>query len=64
MMNKLKSCPFCGGEGELDRTWWWEEWEYYVHCTQCNVRTARYHFEEEEAIEAWNKRKKEEGSNE
>ena len=56
-MDELKPCPFCGGKAEVDRTWWWEEWEYYVYCSQCHVKTAKYHFDAEEAIEAWNMRK-------
>lgn len=50
-MEKLKPCPFCGGEAEL--------YENYYHgcniyCLECGVE-----FEcdsKEEAIEAWNRR--------
>ena len=54
MTDKLKNCPFCGGEA----------FEYYsgsqfefceVVCKECGCRSKRK--TEEEAIEAWNTRK-------
>jgi Lar family restriction alleviation protein len=60
MVEKLKSCPFCGSnEAELfypseyrtganNRDW-------YIQCFDCNVETAEY-LTVEEAIAAWNTR--------
>lgn len=50
---KLKKCPFCGGEAEVwvsgvtDRA--------IVYCTVCDAQ-IRIRPTEQEAIEAWNKR--------
>lgn len=54
MAEKLKPCPFCGGEAvvDMDESWFWE-WE--VFCIKCGC--ALGHFDtEEEAIERWNRR--------
>ena len=51
--SKLKLCPFCGGEAEVwvsdvtDRA--------IVYCTVCDAQ-IRIRQNEQEAIEAWNKR--------
>ncbi len=57
MSNKeLKPCPFCGGKAKLwtakdsfDSNGWYSE----VTCQHCNARTTG---NEDEAIDAWNKR--------
>ena len=52
-MTELKPCPFCGGEAEVwvsnitDRA--------IVYCTVCDAQ-IRIRQNEQEAIEAWNKR--------
>jgi Lar family restriction alleviation protein len=50
-MDKLKKCPFCGGEAELDL--------FYktplVQCKDCGVESAMYD-NKQQAIDAWNKR--------
>jgi Lar family restriction alleviation protein len=53
MTEKLKSCPFCGGDkigtSNEDRTW-------HYHCQECDA-TSYYGYETEaEAITAWNTR--------
>lgn len=55
MTDKLRECPFCGGQANII-----EEpilGAYQVYCTECPVNVGRYwFFEEEDAIKAWNKR--------
>ena len=51
MTDKLKSCPFCGGEAELAIVKLWN----HVYCKNCHSRTTMYS-SEEQAIEAWNNR--------
>jgi Lar family restriction alleviation protein len=52
-MEKLKPCPFCGGEAEvIDGTGWVGQ---AVHCTECPANV--YGFEEEDqSVAAWNRR--------
>lgn len=54
----LLPCPFCGGEAELlmdfDGV---EEGIYTVECQMCWATTAIY-LDEEDAINAWNRRTK------
>lgn len=49
---KLKSCPFCGGEA---RTIPYSFEDFAVRCKECGCGTGIYDTEEE-AIEAWNRR--------
>ena len=67
MTDKLKPCPFCGGQGEIT-----EHWEsigmganvrqYYVCCESCGARggMADEYFENgnlrNKAINRWNRR--------
>ena len=44
-MDKLKKCPFCGGEAEI----------FWVICKECTAETKDFDTKEE-AIEAWNRR--------
>lgn len=58
MTNKLKPCPFCGGEAKLQR--YIDRYEgitFYVYCSGefCEVFPATENFEtEQQAIKAWN----------
>lgn len=59
MTDKLKPCPFCGGEASLDKIKTVKGWfEYLVWCADdnCACQNASYRTKEE-AIEAWNTRK-------
>ena len=49
----LRSCPFCGGEAELQSGWC--ELDNYVVCLTCKSST-RFFNAEKFAIEAWNRR--------
>lgn len=53
MTDKLKPCPFCGGEAEM--IFWEAMKDARVRCKACDVSTHDYRTPEE-AIEAWNKR--------
>lgn len=58
MAEKLKPCPFCGGEAEIKRYTFCRTDSFYVGCSRCNVtQTANVYFSEKESIEAWNTRK-------
>lgn len=53
MDNKLKPCPFCGGEAILAENANSEE--LLVECCNCYAHTGLY-CSEQEAIDAWNRR--------
>ena len=62
-MTKLKPCPFCGGDAEIqDERKWISGVNYgfhykYVVCRNCNNRSAYYNWnEEKEMVKAWNRR--------
>ena len=57
MNDKLKPCPFCGGEAKVSK------YEiitnmptHSVHCADCYSRTWGMFDKEKQAIEAWNRR--------
>lgn len=53
---KLKPCPFCGGEaGIYKRVLDWATWDYKIACSKCRCETDIYGTKQE-VIEAWNKR--------
>ena len=54
MTDKLKPCPFCGGEAELIKGWC--ELDNYVMCLSCRIRTKPMNTKES-AIKKWNTRK-------
>lgn len=53
---KLKSCPFCGGEAELEiNGLYWD-----VNCKRCLANVGAYKcYNKKQAVEAWNRRYKE-----
>lgn len=57
-MDKLKSCPFCGGKAEIYEYGLFPK--FYVCCEDCGCYTAP-HWCEEYSIEAWNRRVEENG---
>lgn len=57
---KLKSCPFCGGEGKLIASGF-NECYSLVKCEQCGAesgmfRISKEYCSDEKAAEAWNRR--------
>lgn len=65
-MDKLKPCPFCGGEAEYKHAQYGTYGKYRdcvrIACSACYVHTIFYAEEDkplghiEQAIEAWNRR--------
>lgn len=51
-MDKLLTCPFCGGEADIFEA---SEDSFCTLCTDCGVETP-YQISAEEAIAAWNRR--------
>jgi Lar family restriction alleviation protein len=59
MTEKLKPCPFCGSTSLYfpDKP----VFDYFIHCDNCGCNTDSF-TNAESAIEAWNRRAKEERS--
>ena len=53
MIDKLKPCPFCGGEAKFFEDKGYQI--YSVTCTECDAGTNAYGIEQD-AIDAWNSR--------
>ena len=53
MAEKLKPCPFCGGEAEACQTYDGFFWK--VMCCGCGNCTLKY-VNKEQAIDTWNRR--------
>ena len=65
-MAKLKPCPFCGGEAEVDileHQYRGFPKTYGVMCLNCNCGTDWFFETEEEAVAAWNRRAEEGATN-
>lgn len=56
-MDKLKRCPFCGGEPCIqEHRFMGFTNTYGVVCLDCCAETRQFYDTEEEAIAAWNRR--------
>lgn len=56
-MDKLKPCPFCGGEGCIqEHRFHGYANTYGVVCLDCCCETKQFFETLEDAIEAWNRR--------
>lgn len=55
-LDKLKPCPFCGGEANLYSAGLTITKIYAVACMKCKVQYPPIFADEDMAIEAWNKR--------
>lgn len=51
---KLKPCPFCGGEATANESSWRSWWHVWVICKNCGATIDKP--TKEETIEAWNRR--------
>ena len=60
MMEELKTCPFCGKEGEMIRVPHYSRgtlsYTYYVKCEYTCCRLMSPYISESQAAEAWNNR--------
>lgn len=58
---KLKPCPFCGGNGKIERTTYGFHTAIYILCSECRARTKTIientdYCAADEAIKLWNQR--------
>ena len=60
MSEKLKPCPFCGGEAALWRFYDLHVTNHYIGCTTCGAQT-RGTDSDDLCIEVWNRRANDEG---
>lgn len=54
-MDKLKRCPFCGGEVILETVDNNSQEEWYIYCPECGFESGVYS-EPKFIIEKWNRR--------
>lgn len=59
MINELKPCPFCGEEAKIIKMTFGGV-SYQVICVRCSANLDKRFAYEDEAIEAWNRRVKDE----
>ena len=61
-MDKLKPCPFCGGEARVREFRTYKEEchgimpKYYIQCNLCTVDRPQTHWDKRDAIAEWNRR--------
>lgn len=63
-MNELKPCPFCGAKAEIflhgfysEKTQDFNDKTYGVICDSCGSQGYQFYETEQQAIDAWNRRK-------
>jgi hypothetical protein len=68
MSEALKRCPFCGGKGTLEFSYWADIVKHYwiICCNRkCGINPkTKIYTEKRKAVAAWNKRVIEEARNE
>lgn len=52
-------CPFCGGKAEVHDL---GGWGYFVKCSKCEINQDKLYKQRCDAVGAWNKRVKAEGT--
>lgn len=58
---KLKPCPFCGGDCECTTSYLYGKVKgYSINCKKCNVEQGILYKSKQSAINAWNRRVKNE----
>jgi len=55
MAKPTKRCPFCGGEGILQRIIFRPRAEFFIYCRNCGIETPVFKTQEE-AVTYWNTR--------
>ena len=56
MPEKLKPCPFCGGEAEIVRTDNYGTFKFFATCLVCGAEMPRVSRTMTQAAGAWNRR--------
>ena len=51
-MEKLKPCPFCGGEAKIMKM----GYPHWVYCLECGAKVHGGTTSEKDSIKAWNRR--------
>lgn len=51
-MEKLKPCPFCGGEAKIMKM----GYPHWVYCCECGAKVHGRTNDEKDNIKAWNRR--------
>lgn len=51
-MEKLKPCPFCGGEAKIMKM----GYPHWIYCLECGAKVHGGTTSEKDSIKAWNRR--------